>query len=130
MPARVGYIVIGGEGAFVIGGLMAALTGISLQGLNAYVVLTAMLLTGALCGGLWILAVGALRTFRQVNETISSLLLNYIAIAILNFLVVGILKDPATLNNPSTASIGDDNMLTSIGETSIHWGIFMVYRPA
>ena len=44
-----------------------------------------MLLTGALCGGLWILAVGALRTFRQVNETISSLLLNYIAIAILNF---------------------------------------------
>lgn len=124
MPARVGYIVIGGEGAFVVGGLMAALTGITLNGLNPYVVLSAMLLTGALCGGLWILAVGALRTFRQVNETISSLLLNYIAIAILNFLVVGILKDPATLNNPSTASIGDDNMLTSIGDSSIHWGIF------
>ncbi|HEY6530023.1 MAG TPA: ABC transporter permease [Cellvibrionaceae bacterium] len=124
LPARVGYIVIGGEGAFVIGGLMATLTGITLQSLNPYTVLTAMVVVGGLFGGLWILIVGALRTYRQVNETISSLLLNYIAIAILNFLVVGILKDPATLNNPSTASIGEANMLTSIGETSIHWGIF------
>jgi simple sugar transport system permease protein len=82
-----------------------------------------MLLASAISAGLWIAASGALKYYRNVNETISSLLLNYIAIAILNFLVVGILKDPATLNNPSTYPIGEANMIGNIGESSIHWGI-------
>ena len=86
-------------------------------------VLIAMLLGGSVSGGLWIAAVGALRYFRNVNETISSLLLNYIAIAILNFLVVGFLKDPATLNNPSTYPIGEENMIGNIGTSSVHWGL-------
>ena len=123
LPARVGLIVIGGEGAVVIGGLCAALVGIALQESGAIVVITAMAFAGALAGGLWIAAVGALRYFRNVNETISSLLLNYIAVAVLSFLVVGILKDPATLNNPSTHSIGADNMIGNIGSSSIHWGL-------
>jgi simple sugar transport system permease protein len=74
-------------------------------------------------GGLWIALVGALKYFRGVNETISSLLLNYVAIAILNFLVVGPLRDPATLNKPSSYPIGDANMLGMIGDSSIHWGL-------
>ena len=123
LPARVGLIVIGGEGALVVGGLSAAMIGIALQNLNAYVVITAMIFVSATTAGIWVAAVGALKYFRNVNETISSLLLNYIAIAILNFLVVGVLKDPATLNNPSTHSIGEANMLGNIGESSIHWGL-------
>lgn len=123
LPARVGLIVIGGEGAVVVGGLCSALVGITLQDQSPVFVITAMVFTGAITGGMWIAAVGALRYFRNVNETISSLLLNYIAIAILNFLVIGILKDPATLNNPSTHSIGDQNMIGQIGDTSIHWGL-------
>lgn len=123
LPARVGLIVIGGEGAVVVGGLAAALTGLSLQSLPPLLVITSMFLMAALAGGLWIGAVGAMKHYRQVNETISSLLMNYIAIAILNFLVVGILKDPATLNNPSTHAIGEQNMLGSIGESSIHMGL-------
>ena len=51
------------------------------------------------------------------------MLLNYIAIALLNFFVVGMLKDPETLNKPSTYPIGDDNMLGVIGASSIHWGL-------
>ena len=123
LPARVGLIVIGGEGAVVIGGLSAAMVGIALQDNNAYVVIGAMILASALSAGLWIAGTGALKYYRNVNETISSLLLNYIAIAILNFLIVGVLKDPATLNNPSTYPIGDANMLGDIGSSSIHWGI-------
>ena len=57
---------------------------------------------------------GALRAYRGVNETISTLLLNYIAIALLNHLVEGPLRDPASLNKPSTLPIGDDNMLGSL----------------
>jgi simple sugar transport system permease protein len=72
---------------------------------------------------LWIAAVAALRHYRGVNETISSLLLNYIAIAVLNFLIVGPLRDPESLNHPASYHIGDANMLGNIGETSIHWGL-------
>jgi ABC-type uncharacterized transport system permease subunit len=124
LPARIGLIVIGGEGAMVVGGLCAALVGISLNGAAApWLVIAVMVLTGMLSGGLWIAAVGALKYYRGVNETISSLLLNYIAIAVLNFLVVGPLRDPATLNKPSSYPIGDANMLGMIGTSSIHYGL-------
>jgi ABC-type uncharacterized transport system permease subunit len=122
LPARAGLIVIGGEGAVVIGGLFAAITGFQLSGADPLLVLSAMLISGSLAGGLWIAGVGALKHYRGVNETISSLLLNYIAIAVLNFLVVGMLKDPSSLNKPSTHSVGPENMLGAMGESSIHWG--------
>ena len=123
LPARIGLIVIGGEGAMVVGGLCATLVGIFLNGAAPVLVITAMVIAGMTTGGLWIALVGALKYFRGVNETISSLLLNYVAIAILNFLVVGPLRDPATLNKPSSYPIGDANMLGMIGDSSIHWGL-------
>ncbi len=66
---------------------------------------------------------GTLRAFRGVNETISTLLLNYIAIALLNHLVEGPLRDPASLNKPSTLPIGDDNMLGTLPGLDVHWGL-------
>ena len=123
LPARMGLIVIGGEGAMVAGGLAAAITGISLNGLAPFLVITGMLVMAVMVGGLWIAAVGALKHYRGVNETISSLLLNYIAIAIMNFLVVGMLRDPQTLNKPSTFHIGEANMVGNMGDSSIHWGL-------
>ena len=66
---------------------------------------------------------GALRVLRGVNETISSLLLNYIAIALFNHLVEGPLRDPASLNKPSTLPIGDANMLGTLPGLDVHWGL-------
>lgn len=123
LPARVGLIVIGAEGALVLGGLAAALTGIALANQAAVLALSGMVAAGMLTGGAWIAAIGALRHYRGVNETISSLLLNYIAIAVLNYLIVGPLRDPASLNHPSTHHVGDDHMLGAIAGTSIHWGL-------
>lgn len=123
LPARAGLVVIGAEGAVVLGGLSAALTGIALNGLPPFFVLSSMMLAAIVIGGLWVGAAGALKHYRGVNETISSLLLNFIAIAVLNFLVFGMLKDPETLNKPSTYPIGDENMIGAIGESSIHWGL-------
>jgi len=124
LPARMGLIVIGGEGAMVAGGLAAAVTGIALNGIaSPSIVIATMLLVAMAVGGLWIAATGALKHYRGVNETISSLLLNYIAIAILNFLVVGMLRDPETLNKPSTHHIGEANMIGTMGGSSIHWGL-------
>lgn len=122
LPARLGLIVIGGEGAVVLGGLAAALTGLALIDANAWLALTGMALAAMLAGGLLIGLVGWLRHSRNVNETISSLLFNYISIAILSFMVIGMLRDPETLNKPSTHHIGETHMLGALGETSIHWG--------
>ena len=66
-----------------------------------------VLLAGALAGALWIALAGALRQYRGVNETISSLLLAYIAIALFKHLVEGPLRDPASLNKPSTLPLDE-----------------------
>jgi general nucleoside transport system permease protein len=83
----------------------------------------AMAAAGMIGGGLWIMLSGGLRQYRGVNETISSLLLVYIALAILNHLVEGMMRDPASLNKPSTHEIGAANMLGSIPGTDVHWGL-------
>ena len=123
LPARVGLIVIGAEGALVLSGLAAALAGIALIDSNRIVAIAGMSLAGMAMGALWIGGIGALRHYRGVNETISSLLLNYIAVAILSYLIVGPLRDPASLNHPSTFHIGEAHMLGSIGDTSVHYGL-------
>ncbi|HEY6562139.1 MAG TPA: ABC transporter permease [Polyangiaceae bacterium] len=123
LPARLGLIVIGGEGALVMGGLCAAVTAMLLQGASPVAVQLGMLLAAMLAGGLWIAAVGALRSYRGVNETISSLLMTYIAVALLNDLVEGPLQDPASLNKPSTPHVGEANMLGNLPGLDVHWGL-------
>lgn len=122
LPARLGLVVIGGEGAVVIGGLAAALAGIALLDASPMLALTGMALASMIAGGVLVGLLGWLRQARNVNETISSLLFNYICIAILNFLVVGPLRDPETLNKPSTHHIGETHMLGYLGDSSIHMG--------
>lgn len=123
LPARLGLIVIGGEGALVLGGLAAASVAIPLQGSPPAVVIGAMMLASMLAGGVWIGAAGALRVLRGVNETISSLLLAYIGIALFNHLVEGPLRDPASLNKPSTLPVGEANLLGNLPGLDVHWGL-------
>jgi general nucleoside transport system permease protein len=123
LPAQVGLMIIGGEGAFVIGGLFAAMAGVALAAAPTLLALLAMAAAGIVAGGAWVAVAGALRHWRGVNETISSLLMNYIAIAILNQLVEGVFRDPRSLNKPSSPSIGDDNMIGTMPGTDIHWGL-------
>lgn len=123
LPARLGLMVIGGEGAVVVGGVAAAVVPLALGGASPLVVTITMMIAGMVAGALWVGASGALRALRGVNETISSLLLSYIAIALLNHLVEGPLKDPASLNKPSTAYIGDENLLGNIPGLDVHWGL-------
>jgi simple sugar transport system permease protein len=74
-------------------------------------------------GGLWIGFAGFLRHYRGVNETISSLLLAYIAIALMNQFVEGPLRDPASLNKPSTTPLPPEYMLGKIPGMDVHWGL-------
>ena len=123
LPAKLGLVVIGNEGALVMGGLGAILAGLGLASWPPILVVTAMAIAGGLFGGLWIAAVGAFRHYRGVNETISSLLMNFIAIAILKQLVEGPMRDPSSLNKPSSFPLLDVNRLGAIPGTRVHYGL-------
>ena len=122
LPAQLGMVIIGGEGALLMGGLAATAAALAVQGAPPLIVDLVMAFAGMTAGGLWIAMSGALRHYRGVNETISSLLLVYIALAILNYLVEGPMRDPTSLNKPSTREIGITNMIGSIPGTDVHWG--------
>jgi simple sugar transport system permease protein len=123
LPAQLGMVIIGGEGALVMGGLAATAAGLALSGAPALAIQLAMAAAGMMAGGAWIALAGGLRHFRGVNETISSLLLVYIAIAILNQLVEGVMRDPTSLNKPSTRAIDAAAMIGVMPGTNIHWGL-------
>ena len=129
LPAQAGLIVIGGEGALVLGGLQrgGGRDPVPRLGL-ALADQIAMALVAMIAGGLWIALAGALRYYRGVNETISSLLLTYIAIALFNHFVEGPLRDPASLNKPSTPPIGEANMVGTIPGLDVHWGLAVADR--
>ncbi len=124
VPARLGMVIIGGEGAFVLGGFASAAAAIPFVGwASPWLVMPVMVLSALITGAAWIGFVGVLRHYRGVNETIASLLLYYIAVAIMNFFVDGALRDPTNPNKPSTKPIGDANMVGHIPGTEVHWGL-------
>ena len=122
LPARAGLVIIGGEGALVLGGLAAAAVPYLMPLPGNPVGTVLVCLAGFAVGGAWIALAGALRQYRGVNETISSLLLAYTAIAIYKQLVEGPMRDPATLNKPSTRTLADSVQIGSILGSDVHWG--------
>ncbi|MCF8168770.1 MAG: ABC transporter permease [Rhodoferax sp.] len=125
VPARAGLVVIGGEGALVLGGLACATLAHTVPlpgGVPGTMLVCA---AGALAGALWISLAGWLRQFRGINETISSLLLAYIAIGLFKHLVEGPLRDPASLNKPSTHSLPESLRMGGIAGSDVHWGLVL-----
>ena len=125
IPARAGLVVIGGEGALVLGGLACAALAHAVP-LPGNVIGTAIVcIAGAAAGALWLALAGWLRQYRGINETISSLLLAYVAIGIFKHIVEGPLRDPASLNKPSTYSLPDGLLIGGIGGSDVHWGFVL-----
>jgi general nucleoside transport system permease protein len=123
IPARIGLIMIGAEGALVLGGFAAAAIAVPLIGFAPPIVtMPVMVVTAVVVGGVWVGIAGYLRYARGVNETISSLLLTYIGVAIMNFFVEGVMRDASNPNKPSTKPIGDAYMVGKIPGTDVHWG--------
>jgi simple sugar transport system permease protein len=82
-----------------------------------------MAIAGMAAGGALIALAGALRHWRGVNETISSLLLSSIAIAVMNQVVEGPMRDPASLNKPSTRPLPDADLIGNLPGMDVHWGL-------
>jgi simple sugar transport system permease protein len=123
IPGQLGLVVIGGEAAVVLGGLAATIAALPLVHTNPLLVQLVMAVAGAAMGAAWIGLTGYLRARLGVNETIASLVLAYIGMALFNHLVEGVFRDPSSLNKPSTYGIGDDNMLGAVPWLDIHPGI-------
>ncbi len=123
LPIRAGVMTVGNEGAFVIGALAATAAGLATVGLAPFLCLLVMAVAGAIAGGLWIAIAAGLHHYRGVSAVISSLLLNYIGLAVMLQLVEGPLRDPASLNFPATLPIPPTHQLGKLGDSRIHFGL-------
>ena len=99
LPAQAGLMVIGGEGALVSGPWVAPACHLFRPPANT-VGSVMVVLAGALFGAACVWLAGWLRQWRGVNETISSLLLAYIAIALFKHFVEGPMRDRRASTNP------------------------------
>ncbi len=94
LAARAGLFNIGAEGQIYLGGLGAAWVGLYVPGLPALLHVPLALAASALAGGLWALLPAYLRVARGVNEVITTLLMNYIAINGVGYVVHGPMMEP------------------------------------
>ncbi|GIV76734.1 ABC transporter permease [Litorilinea aerophila] len=116
---------IGGEGQYLMGALAGAVVGLGLQAtLPPALVIPLMLLAGLVGGALWAAVAAFLKLRFQINEIISTLMLNYIAEYWLLYLVRVPLKDPESFL-PQSAQLARSVRLPTLGDTRIHVGFLI-----
>jgi simple sugar transport system permease protein len=94
---RAKVINIGGEGQMVAGGLLSAMTALVLPEMPAVVMLPVVLIAGILGGAIWGAIPGALKAFYGVNEILATIMLNVVAVQLMNYLLRGPLIDPGEI---------------------------------
>src|SRR5205085_2013961 len=118
---------IGGEGQFYMGAFGA--TGVELiggpAGWPAAILLPVMLLAAGIAGAAWALVPAYLRAWHGVNEIITTLMLNYVAVLWVNSLVYGPWKDPNGRNFPFSPRFPDSATFARIGDGQLHAGLFV-----
>jgi general nucleoside transport system permease protein len=107
LPARLGLVNVGGEGQLHLGALFAAAAALALGPLTPHWLgLPAGMLAGMVGGAIWAFLPAVLRAKDWLNETISTLLLNYVALRVVDFFVYGWMRDPDSANVPQTKAFG------------------------
>jgi general nucleoside transport system permease protein len=85
----------------------------------------AMLAAGAIGGAVWSGVAGLLRAKCNVNETISTLLMNYVAVLLVNYFIYGPWKDPASLGWPATIPFPAGALVPTLWGTRVHMGLIV-----
>lgn len=119
---RAGMFSIGGEGQLIVGAIAAATLLKLLPQLPPGLLTLLMLLVGMLAGALWGGIAGWLRTRRNVQEVISTIMLNYIALYLLGALVNGPLQE-STHVSPQSDTIPDAVLFAHLIPASLAGGI-------
>jgi ABC-type uncharacterized transport system permease subunit len=116
---------IGAEGQIYMGALGAAFVGLFLGDLSPWVGIPLILFAGFVMGGLWGGIAGFLKKQFGANEIIVTLMLNYVALAIVSYLIGGPWRDPAG-TEPFTARFVEGALLPVIlPKTRLHAGIIV-----
>jgi ABC-type uncharacterized transport system permease subunit len=115
---------IGAEGQFYLGAIAATGTALFLiPDWPSIALIPAMVIAGLIGGGLWGMIPGFLRAQLGANETITSLMLNYIAILFSDYLVLGPWKNPQGFGFPGTKEFPDASYLPHYGNYRVHLGL-------
>jgi len=123
VPGRIWLINVGGEGQLHVGALLATWGALTFAGWPAWLLLPTVGALGALGGGVWAAIPGVLRARGWASEAISTLLMNYVAVLLVQFFVFGPWKDPEGVNYPQTAAFAPAAILPSFGGTRVHLGL-------
>jgi ABC-type uncharacterized transport system permease subunit len=123
---RGNVINIGGEGQMVIGALLATWIGLTFTEAPGWLIIILALFAGFLGGAVWGGIPGVLKAYFNVNEILSTVMMNAIAIQLMNFLLRGPMIDPAQADLaskiPQTARLLDIFQLPRLAPTRLHLG--------
>jgi simple sugar transport system permease protein len=126
---RGGVINIGGEGQIVMGALVSTMVVLALSSLPGWALIPLGLIAGFIGGGFWGGIAGFLKARFKVNEVLSTVMLNAIAVQFMTFLLNGSLMDPTTLDNairiPQTQRFPLWADLPRLVPTRLHLGILL-----
>jgi len=118
---------IGGEGQFYLGAIATAAMGSQVLGdLPGFVQIPVLMVTGAAAGAVWLLLPLWLRLRFSVDEVVTTLLLNFVAILFVSMLIDTVLKDPLGFGWPQSEAIADQAMLPDlVARSRLHVGLII-----
>ncbi|MBC7941385.1 MAG: ABC transporter permease [Chitinophagaceae bacterium] len=118
-----GLFNIGGEGQAIMGGLGAGLAALAFDAvLPSWAMLPVMVLAAALFGGVWGAVPGALQAWRGSHTVITTIMFNFIASALLSYLLVDALKQPGSMT-PESRAFGPAAHMPGVHEALGWFGI-------
>lgn len=116
---------IGGEGQYYMGALLGGVIALTFPDWPRPLLLTTILVAGVIGGGLWALIPALLKVRAGMNEIISTLMLNYVAILFVTYLARGPLQEPGGYL-PMSAQFDPVTRLPQLPGTRIHIGVILV----
>lgn len=129
---RAGLFNIGAEGQLIMGAIVATIVGIHFADAPTVIVLPLVLIGGAFAGAIWGGIVGALKAWTGAHEVVTTIMLNYVAIKLVDYLVVGgPLQGPKL--HAQSLPVGDNATLPLLpGQnlTGVHAGLYLALLGA
>jgi general nucleoside transport system permease protein len=125
LPSRLGLINVGAEGQVYMGAWLATWAALNFTNLPIGLLLPWMLICGMIGGALWGIIPAILRARGLVNETITSLLMNYIAPSIITFFIYGPWRSQGNALYPQTDDFVAAGRLPSFFDTRVHLGLII-----
>ncbi len=117
---------IGGEGQILMGALFASYFALNFSTLPKPILLFVMFIAGFIGGGFWAFIPAFLKVKFQTNETITTLMMNYIALNLITYLQYGPWRDPQSLGFPKIANFADSATLPRLFGIHIGWIITII----